>query len=119
MARGVALVLSVGLGLGVIVNAQFGCDSPASNAPPPKDSTPVEPAKASEPQVEPRVEPQPQAAPAPNPAAQAEPAPAAKAKAAPEPVYMPASKSGGDFGAMQFPGEQAATPQQANPAPNK
>jgi hypothetical protein len=63
---------------------------PKVEAPDPK----VEPAAAAEPESQ----PEPGAAPTTN------------AKA--EPVYMPASKSGGDFGAMQFPGQG-----QINPAP--
>jgi hypothetical protein len=113
MARTVALVLSAGLGVFVIVNAQFGCDSPASNPPPAKNGASVEPAKVSEPQPQPEPQPQaqPQPAPEPNP-------PAVKVEPAPEPVYMPASKSGGDFGSMRFPGEGSQAPQQqANPAP--
>lgn len=117
LARTAALALGLGLASFVIIHAQFGCDSPASNAPPPKDTAPVEPAPApavQEPESEPAVvEPQPD----PEPAAVVEP-PSSLEAAAANPVFMPASKSGGDFGAMPFPGEQAPT-QQQNPAPNK
>jgi hypothetical protein len=118
VARGGALVCSLALGAFVIVNAQLGCDAPASTAPPPADAAKVEPAtKVESAKVEPaKVEPEANAeAPEPNAAPPAEPEvePAAKVEPAKaEPVYMPASKSGGDFGAMQFPGQG-----QINPAP--
>jgi hypothetical protein len=126
VARGGALACSLALGGFVIVNAQLGCDAPADQAPeqtkPAEKSEPakvepakVEPAKAEPAAVEPAaVEPaavEPAVAePAvePPPADKGNRANAAKA----EPVYMPASKSGGDFGAMQFPGQG-----QINPAP--
>lgn len=121
VARGGALAVSLALGGFVIVNAQLGCDAPASTAPPP-----ASPEKKAEPekQAEPATKVEPAAtAELPNPNAE----PAAKAEVEPppepggspkegvkvEPVYMPASKSGGDFGAMQFPGQG-----QINPAPN-
>jgi hypothetical protein len=110
VARGGALVCSLALGVFVIVNAQLGCDAPASTAPPPASSEPkAEPAaKVEAPEPEPKVEPaaNPEDEPPPEPAA------ASNKNAKPEPVYMPASKSGGDFGAMQFPGQG-----QINPAP--
>ena len=113
---------SLTLGAIVILNAQFGCDSPSTEAQPdaakksepaksePAKSEPakVEAAKTADPvppdpsKVEPAVDPN--AAPEPEPEKKNDP------KAEAEPVYMPASKSGGDFGRMQFPG-------QANPAP--
>lgn len=114
MARGLALVLSVGLGSLVVVNAQFGCDSPASNPPPPKDSAPSE--HKPESQQKPDSEPQAEAEP---PPAAPEPAAEPTAPVAAEPVFMPASKSGGDFGSMGFPGEQSPTQQQQNAAPKK
>ncbi|HVH98331.1 MAG TPA: hypothetical protein VM869_06465 [Enhygromyxa sp.] len=114
-ARGLALALSVSLGALVVINAQSGCDSATSN-PPPKDAAPSEPAPTFKPEpkakadTEPPANEQPNAEPAPNPAP-----PPAK-----EPVLMPASKSGGDFGAMHFPGESAPSQQpQQNPAPQQ
>jgi hypothetical protein len=131
VARGLALVLSVSLGALVVVNAQFGCDAPASNPPAsnppaPKEAAPEpapretpEPAPAQKPVSEPAVDAEP---PATTPAgvAEAEPDPTALPSNS-EPVFMPASKSGGDFGSMHFPGEQSPTQQQQqqNPAPQR
>lgn len=109
----------------VILNAQFGCDSPGSTAPAPpakKDETqptksaPLAPTSQPEAKVEPAVDP---AAP-PEPALSDEPTanPPSKGNAdVGKPVYMPASKSGGDFGHVQFPGQanSAPTPQQQAP----
>jgi hypothetical protein len=110
--RVAALSCSFGLAAFVIVHAQFGCDAPATTA------TPSEP--SGEPALEPAPEP---ASPSPNPAPNASPAPSpdpnpdpdpspapnpdqvAEPEPEPEPVFMPASKSGGDYGAMRFPGE--------------
>jgi hypothetical protein len=127
-------VFSLGLAAVVIVNAQFGCDSEATSAP-------AEDAEASTPTAQPDRPPTAKEAEASTPAAQPNRGPAAgtevKAKNAAKapaeaPVFMPASKSGGDFGAARFPGErqnpakpqpqaqqaqQAQQTQQANPAP--
>ncbi|WP_146155327.1 hypothetical protein [Enhygromyxa salina] len=122
VARGAALACSLGLGLLVVVNAQFGCDSPTAT-PPEKEAPALAPdskpaaAAASEltPPAAVNAAPAPAEADPEQPTAKA----AAKVDAKPEremPVLMPASKSGGDFGAMRFPGEQAPT-QQQNPAP--
>lgn len=125
MARGLALLLSVGLGSLVVVNAQFGCDSPASNPPPPKQAEPASPAN---PEPAPKPEPRAEAEPTPNESARAIAdveldAAAPPSNNAAEPVFMPASKSGGDFGSVHFPGEQSATQQQQqlqqNPAPEQ
>lgn len=123
-ARAAAIAASLGLFAFVIVNAQFGCDAPATNAPP-QDTKKSEPNANAEPQPAAEPKPDPDAS-APTNAA-AEPSPSAEPKPneleANEPVFMPASKSGGDFGSMRFPGEQAqpveVQPQQQNPAPNK
>jgi hypothetical protein len=126
VARGGALVCSLALGMFVIVNAQLGCDAPATTEPPPASpAAKGEPAPTDEPaKVEPAAKIEPAAnaeAPEPNvaPLAPPEVEPAAEPASASnkkggnaEPVYMPASKSGGDFGAMQFPGQG-----QINPAP--
>jgi hypothetical protein len=124
VARGGALVCSLALGGFVIINAQLGCDAPTSTAPPPADK--AEAAKVEAAKVEPvKTEPEKVEAAKVEPAAvddapvepAAEAPPAAEGNktnraAKSEPVYMPASKSGGDFGAMQFPGQG-----QINPAP--
>ena len=127
LARTAALALSLGLATFVIVNAQVGCDSPASTAPPPKDAPPVveppppvaiEAEPPAKPDSEPAVEPAEVIAegrPSETPPPPSDPPPAANEPAA-NPVFMPASKSGGDFGNIKFPGEQAPT-QQQNPAP--
>jgi cytoskeletal protein RodZ len=113
-------VCSLTLGAIVILNAQFGCDSPASTAPPPAEpAAKTEPAANSVATPEPTTpEPTTPEPTTPEPTTpeptKTEPNVKPAANAAPEeivePVYMPASKSGGDFGRMQFPG-------QANPAP--
>ncbi len=114
LARAGAIACSLGLGAFVIVHAQLGCDAPASEVPGSADAAaqPVAPAVAP-------PEAEPASPPTPEPSAQAtepepEPEPVVNA-----PVYMPASKSGGDFGAMPFPGEAAAQAptQQAVPEP--
>ncbi|HLT35503.1 MAG TPA: hypothetical protein VK034_04435 [Enhygromyxa sp.] len=135
VARGVALALSLGLASFVIVNAQFGCDSPASNAPPAKDTAPVEPAKRdaepqpSKPDSEPAVKPDSEPAVADEPANRELVGAGRGGVGESEPVFMPASKSGGNYGSMRFPGEQSPSQkvepaeqqqqQQQNPAPNK
>jgi hypothetical protein len=126
VARGGALVCSLALGVFVIVNAQLGCDAPASDGPPPAEpAAKLEPAAKVEPaaKLEPAAKapeantdaPEPKVEPAANPDEPPPPelvgTPNNKKKL--EPVYMPASKSGGDFGAMQFPGQGTL-----NPAPN-
>lgn len=121
MARGVALALSLGLALFVVVNAQFGCDSPASNAPPPEDTAPpnpppAEPEPKAEPAVKPNSEPAVEADAEPPPTA---PSPPANDVANSPPVLMPASKSGGDWGPGLLPGEQSPTQQAPEPAPQK
>lgn len=132
VAKGAALVCSSSLGLLVIVNAQFGCDSPSATAP--EDSKPVTAEPAPQPanaaQADPTAPNAVNAAPAPAPATRApananepvnaEPKPVEDQPKHEDPVLMPASKSGGDFGAMRFPG-QAPTQQapQQNPAPNQ
>jgi hypothetical protein len=130
-ARGLALLLSVGLGSLVVVNAQFGCDSPASNPPPPKEAAPNKPEPETQQQPEPPQKPDSEARAEAEPTANESPraiadveldAAAPPSNNAAEPVFMPASKSGGDFGAVHFPGEQSATQQQQlqqNPAPEQ
>src|SRR5690242_12303782 len=116
VARGGAAVCSLALGVLVILNAQFGCDSPANTESPKSEPTKTAPAKAEPTKVEPtkaeaakaEVVTIPMAAPVANPVAEPEPTKAANEpapKPAAEPIYMPASKSGGDFGRMQFPGQ--------------
>lgn len=131
LAKAAALACSVGLGLLVVVNAQFGCDSPTASPPENKQAAPTpdskpdpEPKAAAEDEAGPAVPAAVNAAPAPAEADEPAAKPAANVDAAPKhekPVLMPASKSGGDFGAMRFPGEQAPTQQQQqqqqNPAP--
>ena len=117
-----ALSVSIGLGLFVVVHAQLGCDGPASTAPADspaaKQAAPGSaPAAATEPDPAPTATPAATEPPAPaDPGASPDANPATPAPAKPEPVYMPASKSGGDFGAMRFPGEPQAAP---NPAPEQ
>ena len=110
LARTAALALSLGLASFVIVHAQFGCDSPVSNAPPAKtDAKPDAKPDAEPSDAEPSdavIEAQP---------TEAQPATPSDDAPAPGPVFMPASKSGGDFGAMPFPGELTPTQQQAPP----
>ncbi len=125
---------SLGLFSLVVLNAQLGCDSPTSSP----EAQDAKPAPAGEPQPAPAGEPQPDAkAPTASPTSSPQPAPherrdspatpapeqpsPSNPEAKPAPVLMPASKSGGDFGSMRFPGEkqdQAAQAQQQNPAPN-
>lgn len=113
---------SIGLAALVVVNAQFGCDSPSATAP--EDNKPA-------PEPETKTDAEPVAAPSPDPRADAnatanpEPEPEINDDPDPEPTkptLMPASKSAGDFGDMRFPGEAAPTQQQQqapNPAPNQ
>jgi len=121
LVRAAAVVLSLGLGLAVVVNAQFGCDAP-SKAPPADveeaskaaPATKVEAANTEAAVTEPaKAEPAAKVEPAATPeaAAKAEPAAnaAGKGSANANPVLMPASKSGGDFGAMRFPGQKGTT----------
>jgi hypothetical protein len=119
LARGAALACSLTLAGLVVTNAQLGCDAPAHDDTPdsksPSAKAPAEPARPAEPAA-PDVEPDH----GPTPAAAVEvakPEPEPKPEPKPEPVFMPASKSGGDFGAMRFPGEARELPQQQNPAP--
>ena len=122
MARGAALLCSLGLGVFVVAHAQFGCDAPASAPETPK----VEPstdakAEPTTPVAAPAVaEP---SAPAAEPEAAKADAPielVGKPKTDPgsEPVYMPASKSGGDWGAARLPLEPQQQ-QAPNPAPSR
>lgn len=142
VARGAALACSLGLGALVVVNAQVGCDAPVET--PSEDAaTPTAPAPPTA--KAPSDAPAPVTAEANAPVAEPEPAPSPAAEAPSDatptaiepkkpPVMMPASKSGGDFGAMRFPGEasktnaaqqphqqavpqQQAESQQQNPAP--
>lgn len=114
-----AVALSIGLAGFVIVNAQFGCDAASSEPPaerPPKQE-PVAPEHAADAKA-----PAPEAKAPEQPAANAEPTPAANAAPAPngappeitgntdedapsKALLMPASKSGGDFGSVKFPGQ--------------
>ncbi|MCA9684204.1 MAG: hypothetical protein KC457_18555, partial [Myxococcales bacterium] len=98
--------------------AQFGCDAPASAPETPK-AEPSTDAKA-EPTAPAVAEP---SAPAAEPEAAKAGAPielVGKPKADPgsEPVYMPASKSGGDWGAARLPLEPQQQ-QAPNPAPSR
>ncbi|EDM75023.1 hypothetical protein PPSIR1_17020 [Plesiocystis pacifica SIR-1] len=108
LLRGLAVCSSLTLGVLVVANAQFGCDAP-------KQGDAETDAPAAPEADAPTPEPAPEAAPEPMPDAKAEPT-AAKAEptnAAPSMAdslgdsrtFMPASKSGGDFGAARFPGE--------------
>lgn len=112
---------SLTLGAIVVLNAQFGCDAPASTAPPPAEPAKkdeAQPAKSAEPAkaAEPEAKVEPPADPAePTPSNDPVANPPAKSNAEPEPVYMPASKSGGDFGRMPFPGQAPAQQQQQAP----
>src|SRR5690606_38050109 len=54
-ARAAAVALSLGLFAFVIINAQFGCDAPATNAPPQEAAGQA--AKQAEPAAEPKPEP--------------------------------------------------------------
>lgn len=121
---------SLALGALVILNAQFGCDAPASTAPPPSEpEKKIEPAKTEPAKTEPATTEPAKVEPAVNTIAEPEPTTAANveppakvepaANAAPEPVYMPASKSGGDFGRMQFPGQANPAPEPQQQAPQK
>jgi hypothetical protein len=114
LARTAALALSLGLASFVIVHAQFGCDSPASNAPPAK-----EPAKTDAPAAKPAAEPNSELEAQPTEAqpTDAQPATPSDDAPAPNPVFMPASKSGGDFGAMPFPGEPPPSQQHPQAPP--
>jgi hypothetical protein len=123
-------VCSLTLAAIVILNAQFGCDSPASTAPPPAEPTKkdeAQPTKSAQPaptpdptKVEPPADPAVEPAASPEPGLGNSPAenPPSNGNAdVRTPVYMPASKSGGDFGAVHFPGQAnpAPTPQQQAP----
>lgn len=101
LLRGLAVCSSLTLGVLVVANAQFGCDAPKQG-----DAETDAPA-APEP-VAPAPEATPEAAPEPTPDTKAEPANAAPSMAdslGDSRTFMPASKSGGDFGAARFPGE--------------
>jgi translation initiation factor IF-2 len=121
VARAAALVCSVALASVVIVNAQFGCDAPASAEPRPAASTPSKPGSEARPTAAPaqaQPEPEPEAA----VEAKAELASDDPPEPAPEPpkrLFMPASKSAGDFDSLPLapPSNAAPQAQQAQQAP--
>src|SRR5690606_18534639 len=99
VARAAALVCSLALASVVIVHAQFGCDAPASTEPAPTKSDPV-PASPTPSEVTPPAAETPttvEAAPEPEPEREPKPKPLSENKA---PVFMPASKSAGDFDSL-------------------
>lgn len=114
LLRGLAVCSSLTLGVLVVANAQFGCDAPKQGDA--ETDTPAAPeADAPTPEAAPEV------APDASPEPKAEPTNAAPSMAdslGDSRTFMPASKSGGDFGAARFPGEigqgiQAADPDEA------
>lgn len=105
LLRGLAVCSSLTLGVLVVANAQFGCDAPKQGDA--ETDAPAAP-EAVAPTPEPAPEAAPEAAPEPMPDTKAEPTNAAPSMAdslGDSRTFMPASKSGGDFGAARFPGE--------------
>lgn len=96
VARAAALVCSLALASVVIVHAQFGCDAPASTEPAPAKGDPV-PASPTPSEATPPTANAPAVEAAPEPESKPEQKPLSENKA---PVFMPASKSAGDFDSL-------------------